>query len=49
MLRTGLYMAEDIKLMEEGQQQQNNILSSKISHSWQDGDPTLPAGWKIKR
>ena len=44
MLRTGLYTVEDIQLMEDHQ----NILS-RISDSWQAGDPTLPQGWKIKR
>jgi hypothetical protein len=44
MLRTGLYTAEDIQLMEE---QQNT--NRRINHTWQDGDPTLPTGWKIKR
>jgi hypothetical protein len=44
MLRTGLYTPEDIQLMQDHQ----NILT-RISDSWQAGDPSLPSGWKIKR
>ena len=44
MLKTGLYPKEDVELM----RQYSNVLC-KISDTWVSGDPSLPAGWRIRK
>jgi len=44
MTKTGLYDSKDTELMKS----HLNVLS-RVSDIWVPGDPTLPAGWKIKK
>lgn len=44
MIKSGLYSSKDLDLMKS----HLNVLS-RVSDIWIPGDPTLPAGWKIKK
>jgi len=44
MVKTGLYSSDDVELM----RQYSNVLC-KISDTWVTGDPSLPAGWRIRK